>query len=141
VYTAGYEGESVDCFFQKLLKARVERILDVRNNPVSRKFGFSKKTLRRLSGQIDMGYVHLPELGVPPSYRRSLESFEDYQALMEEYENSILPAVKESQVKAARLMKNRPSVLVCFEADTRCCHRGRLAQAISRDTGMDVVHL
>lgn len=141
VYTAGYEGESIDRFLQKLLKASIERILDVRNNPVSRKYGFSKKTLSRLSGKLDMEYVHLPELGVPPKHRRSLKTFDDYQELMSEYQRCILPAVGESQDKAAKLIRERPSVLICFEADTRCCHRARLAEAISADTGMEVVHL
>ncbi len=68
VYTAGYEGESIDRFLQKLLKAGIEQILDVRSNPMSRKYGFSRKTLSGLSEKLDMEYVHLPELGVPPSH-------------------------------------------------------------------------
>ena len=29
VYTAGYEGESIDTFFEKLLEAGIQRLLDV----------------------------------------------------------------------------------------------------------------
>ena len=118
VYTAGYEGESIDRFLQKLLKAGIEQILDVRSNPVSRKYGFSRKTLSGLSEKLDVNYVHLPELGVPPSHRRSLKTFEDYQELLGEYERSILPTVGKFRDKAAVLIKKRPSALVCFEADT-----------------------
>ena len=40
-----------------------------------------------------------------------------------------------------RLMRLRPSVLVCVEKDVRCCHRSRLAEAVARETGLEVVHL
>ncbi len=53
-YTAGYEGESIEAFLQKLLKAGIDRIVDVRNNPVSRKYGFSKGTLDSLCTNLDI---------------------------------------------------------------------------------------
>ena len=141
VYTAGYEGESIDLFLGKLLKARIKQVVDVRSNPVSRKYGFAKRTLQRLCAKIDIEYAHLPELGIPPSKRTELNTFEDYQKLMTEYERSILPEVPAARRTAARLLKDRPSALVCFEADVRCCHRGRLAQALSSDTNYKTVHL
>ena len=141
IFTAGYEGKSVDLFLQELLKGGIERIIDVRNNPLSRKYGFSKGALSRLSSNLDIDYVHLKALGIPPSNRDSLTTFEDYQKLLCHYEHSILPKVPEARLQAMRLLKERPSVLVCFEADSQYCHRGRLAEAISADTGLDVVHL
>lgn len=141
VFTAGYEGESIEAFFQKLLKAGIERVVDVRNNPVSRKYGFSKTTMDRLGKNLDLDYVHLPALGIPPSYRRSLNTFDDYQDLMGHYERSFLPNAREAKAQAVGLLRDRPSALVCFEADVRCCHRGRLANALSTETGLEVVHL
>lgn len=141
VYTAGYEGESIDQFLGKLLKAGIKRIVDVRSNPVSRKYGFAKKTMQRLCENLDMGYVHLPELGIPPAKRRGLDTFEDYQKLMAEYERSILPLVPETRKKAEELLSSRPSALVCFEADIRCCHRGRLAKVIGAKTNLEIAHL
>jgi uncharacterized protein (DUF488 family) len=140
-YTSGYEGESIDLFFQKLIRSGIIRIVDVRSNPVSRKYGFSKTTLSRLSMKLGLAYLHLPALGIPSSMRRSLNNFEDYQALMSEYEDVILPRVPQSVTQAADLLGERASVLVCFEADWRCCHRGRLAAAIAERTGLEVVHL
>jgi hypothetical protein len=141
VFTAGYEGESIEAFFQKLLKAGIERVVDVRNNPVSRKYGFSKLTMDRLSKNIDLDYVHLPSLGIPPEYRRSLNTFDDYQDLMKQYEQSFLPHAREARAHAATLLRDRPSALVCFEADVRCCHRSRLASTLSAETGLEVRHL
>jgi uncharacterized protein (DUF488 family) len=141
IYTCGYEGKSIDLFFQGLLRASIERVVDVRNNPMSRKYGFSKRALSRLCERLGIDYAHLPELGIPKSYRRSLDSLQDYQRLMAEYDRSILPGASPARVKVSGLLQEKPSVLLCFEADVRCCHRGRLAAAISGDTGMEVVHL
>lgn len=141
VYTAGYEGNSIDYFMQKLLRAGVKRIIDVRSNPVSRKYGFSKRTLSRVSGSLGLDYTHFPQLGIPASERRSLSAKEDYERLLDHYEQSILPAVEEPRKKVGQLLLQCHSVLVCFEADPRYCHRERLAEAISADVGMEVVHL
>lgn len=141
VFTAGYEGESIDLFLQKLDKARIERVVDVRNNPISRKYGFSKGTLSKLCQNLEIDYVHIPALGIPSTERRELETFEDYQELMEHYEQNILPTVKDAKTVATRYLNEKPSALVCFEADSTCCHRGRLAKAISKDTGLEILHL
>ena len=141
VYTAGYEGESIDVFFQKLLEAGIERLLDVRYNAISRKRGFSKGKLRELCEANDIDYVHLRQLGIPSSYRKALETLDDYKKLLNEYECSILPAVPDLQQEASRLALERPTAFLCFEADANYCHRGRLAEAISSRTGMNVVHL
>ena len=141
LYTAGYEGESVDEFFGKLVSAGVERLLDVRYNAISRKRGFSKGRLKELCQKHNIDYVHLRELGIPSSQRRSLRDLDDYRRLMRKYERSMLPKVPEVRQEASRLAKERPSAFVCFEADVEFCHRGRLAQAVSTDTGMKVVHL
>ena len=44
--TIGYEGLSLEEFFGLLREGRVERIVDVRQMPLSRKKGFSKNVLR-----------------------------------------------------------------------------------------------
>lgn len=141
VYTAGYEGRSIDSFLKELLSAGIQRLIDVRRNPISRKYGFSKNTLGRLCEKLNIEYVHVPELGIPSSYRTELHSFDDYQKLMRKYERFFLPKVPDVRRKVFQLIKQKPSAFVCFEADIRCCHRGRLAKAASFDTGMEIVHL
>ena len=141
VYTAGYEGESIDTFFEKLLEAGIQRLVDVRYNAISRKYGFSKGRLRQLCEQRNIDYVHLRQLGIPSSQRKSLKTVGDHQELMREYERSILPKVSDVQREALQLVQELPSVLVCFEADVSYCHRGRLAEAVSCESGMSVVHL
>lgn len=41
VFTTGYEGESIDAFLDKLLRTGIGRVVDVRKNAYSQKFGFS----------------------------------------------------------------------------------------------------
>lgn len=141
VFTMGYEGKSVDSFLQQLLRERIERVIDVRSNPVSRKYGFSKSSFGRLCRRVGIDYTHLPELGIPSSLRSELGKRVTYEALFRMYERSILPERADARKQASELLEERASVLMCFEADAAFCHRGRLATSISAETNLGVVHL
>jgi len=141
VYTAGYEGESVDFFFQKLIRAGVQRIIDVRSNPVSRKYGFSRRTLERLSDKLAIQYCHFRDVGVPSTWRAKLTCYSDYQKVLNMYERRVLPKAGDSCTRISELMQEIPSVLVCYERDPRYCHRNRLALRISDRCGLEVKHL
>ncbi|MHC4695499.1 MAG: hypothetical protein ACYTFA_02020 [Planctomycetota bacterium] len=54
VYTVGYEGVSVDAFFDRLLHAGIRGIADVRANPVSRKYGFARTSLSGISVKLGL---------------------------------------------------------------------------------------
>ena len=123
IYTVGYEGDSVSVFFQKLLEAGIERLLDVRYNAISRKYGFSKRKLEQLCKDHHIDYVHLRELGIPSSHRRAIKTSDDYKKLLHKYERSILPKVPDVQQEACRLALERPTAFLCFEADANYCHR------------------
>jgi len=47
LFTIGYEGRSVAEFIDQLESAGVERVVDVRDLPLSRRAGFSKTPLQR----------------------------------------------------------------------------------------------
>lgn len=141
VYTAGYEGLSVDAFFNDLLKRGIHLVVDVRANPVSRKYGFSKRRLVEFCNKLGLQYRHMPQLGIPSAARVGLDGFASYQRLLKRYEDAMLPERTAEVQEVSRLMLNQPSVLVCMEKDVRCCHRSCLAEAISRETGLEVVHL
>ena len=44
-------------------------LCDVRKNPLSRKFGFSKKKLKHITETVGIKYVHIPELGIESDKR------------------------------------------------------------------------
>lgn len=141
VYTAGYEGLQIDGFLNLLVQSGIERLLDVRRNPVARRYGFHKSTLTRLCVSLGISYEHIPELGIASEERRSLESAADYLALFETYERRTLTMEKLAVERIARLVIEKPSVLVCMEANPCFCHRSYLAAAVARMTRRPIVHL
>lgn len=141
VYTAGYERLSVDAFLDMLVQRGIKRIVDVRNNPIARRYGFHKSTLARLAEGLGIAYCHFPELGIVSADRRGLHEFSQYRALFDEYARTTLPEQPGATAAVAKLISEASSVLVCMEADPVCCHRSVLAKRVSRDTGLPVVHL
>lgn len=141
VYTAGYEGKSVDAFFNHLLKNGIRLIIDVRANSVSRRYGFSKKQLSEIARRLGLDYQHMPDLGIPSKYRVDLSDFDSYQLLMKKYEQEMIPKLGDEIDKVSKMMEETPSILVCVEKDVLCCHRSRLADVVSRKTCLEVKHI
>lgn len=141
VHTLGYEGLMVDGFLDKLVGAGIQCLVDVRHNPVSRRYGFHKNTLVRLSQYLGIEYVHFPELGVPAESRTCLQNLSDYQELFKRYRRYVLPRQTATIEKTAKILTSRPSVLVCMEANPEYCHRSHLATALAKRTGLPIKHL
>lgn len=141
VYTVGYEGKSVDGFFNGLLESRIAAIVDVRANPISRKYGFAKRSMSEIARKLGIGYEHLPELGIASSERADLDDYASYQRLLDRYETVMLPGRREAIDVAVEHLQERPSALLCMEKDVTCCHRGRLAKAVAPKLGRQIVHL
>ena len=141
VYTVGYEGKSVDSFFGDLLRRGIKGLLDVRANPVSRKYGFAKRTLADIAGKLGLTYDHFPELGISGEERRDLDDRASYMRLLDHYEAEMLPKQTPCLMELVGHLKARPSALVCMEKDVTCCHRSRLAKAAAVATGLHIRHL
>lgn len=141
IYTMGYEERSVEGFFNNLLKAGVQSIIDTRANPVSRKYGFARSSLSNIANKLGLAYSHFPGLGIPSGKRKNVESVADFRKLFKYYESEILPAHRNEIESVATQMRSTPSVLVCMEKEAVDCHRSRLAGRIAEITGMQVVHL
>jgi uncharacterized protein (DUF488 family) len=141
VYTVGYEGIMVDGLLDILLHAGVERLIDVRRNPIARRYGFHKSTLNKLCADLGIQYLHVPSLGVPSAWRADLSDRASYDRLFVRYEQEILSAQVAGIRQVARLVEQRPSALMCMEADHTSCHRSRLAARVSSETGLDIKEL
>ena len=141
VYTSGYEGLSIDGFLNRLIESGVQQLVDVRRNPIARRFGFHKSTLKRLCESLDIAYFHLPELGIPSDKRRSLETQDDYDRLFADYCQTTLESEEIAIDSVTDLVKSKPSVLVCMEAKPQCCHRSHLAKVVSNRSRLQVKHL
>lgn len=140
VYTVGYERLDVDELLGLLLEKGISRVIDVRKNPLSRRYGFHKSTLSRHLDSMGMDYVHMPELGIDSSWRAELGALADYEALFRRYESEVLPTAEARGgiSVVAGLMSDAPSVLLCQEADPRYCHRSCVARAVSREVELDI---
>src|SRR5688572_31287847 len=71
IFTIGYEGATQTEFIAALKAAGVERLIDVRAVPLSRKPGFSKNILAAGLREAGIDYVHLKALGTPPEGREA----------------------------------------------------------------------
>lgn len=141
IYTIGYEGDSIDGFFDRILRAGIRGIADVRANPVSRKYGFALSSLSGIAEKLGINYRHYPELGIPSGHRADLNSFASYQRLLDRYERSMLPKQADAVASLAGVAASEATALLCVETDVRCCHRSRLADAVSSVSGLPVKHL
>ena len=141
VFTVGYEGKSVDGFLNDLIKIGIQAIIDVRHNPVARRYGFHKNTLSTLCNNLMIDYTHIPELGIPSPWRFELNTREDYKRLFDRYEAEILPNRVDAIANVADAIRNKPCALMCMETDPSLCHRSRVATAVSELTALPIVHL
>lgn len=132
LFTIGYEGISLEAYFNKLIKNDVKVLVDVRSNPLSMKFGFSKTLLRKFCENLNIQYLHIPEVGIKSEQRQQLNSQADYDQLFSVYRKRNLTETVTQQQQILDLLKEKKRIaLTCFEANICQCHRKHLAEAIT----------
>ena len=139
IFTIGYEKTTVPEFVAALEKAGVERVIDVRALPLSRRPGFSKSPLRTALGEAGIEYVHLKALGTPAEGRNAARA--GRHADMERvYAGQLeLPEAIAQSAEMLELAREKPSALLCMEREPAHCHRTLLLNAVAGDA--EVVHL
>jgi len=136
VCTIGYEGSSLEGYLNRLLQAGVTLLCDVRRNPLSRKYGFSKSTLAKACEGVGIRYEHLPELGIASEERQQLRTQADYEALFVTYKRDNLPRQTKALKKIATWVQDGQRVaLTCFERLPEQCHRHCVAESLARTFG------
>jgi uncharacterized protein (DUF488 family) len=139
IYTIGYEATTMAEFIAALQRAGVERVIDVRALPLSRRPGFSKSMLAESLKEEGIDYVHLKHLGTPKPGRDAAKKG-DVATLERVYDAQL--GLPEAQVQAAQmraLATEKPSALLCYERDPAHCHRTLLLGA--EGEGAEVVDL
>ena len=132
LFTIGYEGISLEEYLNRLLKNDIKVLVDVRCNPLSMKYGFSKSQLQRYCENLGIRYIHFPEVGIQSEQRQELNTQADYDKLFAVYRQSNLTKTTISQEKILNLLKeNNRIALTCFEANINQCHRKHLAEAVA----------
>ncbi len=134
VFTLGYEGLTIDAFLNKLIASNIMAVVDIRSNPQSMKYGFSKKSFSDYIEKAGIKYFHIPELGVPSTMRKGLGINTSHEQLFQKYETDLLPKQKDAQIKLLDLIDAYTRVvLVCFEADPFSCHRRTLVEYLQKE--------
>jgi len=132
LFTIGYEGISLEEYLNRLIKNDIKLLIDVRNNPMSMKFGFSKSQIQKYCESLGIEYLHIPEVGIESQDRQELNSQKDYDKLFETYKSRTLPKAVIHQLQIFDLLEKKERVaLTCFEANICQCHRKHLAESIT----------
>jgi uncharacterized protein (DUF488 family) len=135
LYTIGYGGFSPDEFVASLKDQKVKLLVDVRHTPRSRRPGFSKGPLARRLEIAGIGYVHIPELGVPTIWRHKVGPNFSRADLFKRYATVMLKQNHDAVTRLAALLANDPKTIhaiTCVEEDPEDCHRSFLARALTR---------
>lgn len=109
----------------------MQRIVDVRQMPLSRKKGFSKNALKEAAKARGIEYVHMVVFGCPKSVRDAYKSDGDWA----QYTTSFLGYLADQDAAIAELVELASSekcCLLCFEADPNTCHRLFVAQRAAK---------
>jgi uncharacterized protein (DUF488 family) len=106
--------------------------VDVRKNPLSRKFGFSKDKLQHVASTVGIGYVSIPTLGIESDKRKSIQTSADYRALVKGYEEKLSNNTPQLDQIYDLLQANVRIALMCFEKESERCHRGILCKKLTK---------
>jgi len=135
----GYQGKSLQQFCDSLVAKGVQTLVDVRANAWSQRPEFRKRALQTALAERGIEYVHCKIAGNPhrPSKGETIEPdlcFALYAAHLESN-----PEILET---LERIISERVSALLCYEARRDDCHRGiLLTRLLGRCRSMRIVDL
>lgn len=133
IFTIGYEGATVGEFIGALQAVGVQRVIDVRALPLSRRPGFSKTPLRLALDEVGIEYVHLKALGTPSEGRTAARAGR-HDDMARVYAGQLeLPEAMAQSAQMLKLAREKPTALLCMERDPAHCHRTLLLDAVAAD--------
>ena len=140
LHTFGYEGLTIEQFVSRLRASGVKTIIDVRELPLSRKTGFSKRSFAEHLSAAGIAYAHMPTLGCPKAIRNRYKAdgnWGKYEKAFSAYLQTRSAEIKE----LAEIAKSTEACLVCFEADFTRCHRRIVGQAAAVKGRVQLAHI
>lgn len=144
LWTIGYERLTPEALVAELEAAGVERLLDVRFRPQSRRPGMSKTKLGALLAEHGVAYEHRRTLGTPPKIRPLYRSGAVRRGAEAFRAHAEATAGDELDALAAELTTpGAPrTALLCLEAEPAHCHRRVVAELLrERAPNLRVVDL
>jgi uncharacterized protein (DUF488 family) len=131
LFTIGYQGRTVEELVHTLEAQRVTVLVDVRENAISRKAGFSKRALAEVLGNSGIRYQHEPLLGNPRENR--LPFRQGATAARERYLRRLQFGSRTAFESVVGMALNQRIALLCFEKDETICHRRCIVELAQRE--------
>jgi uncharacterized protein (DUF488 family) len=141
IYSVGYEGFEVETLIDHLASSKVSLVIDVRLTPMSRRRGFSRKSLSAELQDAGIDYTHEPDLGNPPDNRDSFrrgDGEEGRRRMREMLDNGSGPALRRliEHASGARV------AVLCVERDRLRCHRHVITEMVQElDPTIEVLQI
>jgi Protein of unknown function, DUF488 len=132
----GYELHKDHLAFARHVQAEgVERLIDVRELPISRRRGYAKSALAQAMADVGVEYIHMKALGNPKPFRDLYKSgrVEDGQR---GYQEHLLGEQRGALEDLGQLLREKRSALMCVEHDAATCHRSVIIEALQRELGL-----
>lgn len=139
--TIGYEGAALPAFIETLHAAKVVRLIDVRELPLSRKRGFSKNALSQALVAAGIEYLHFRALGDPKPGREAARRGDKDKFVRIFNQHLRSPSAVAALEVASTFVADAPSCLMCYEREYTDCHRSIVADALAKRNRMAVRHL
>jgi uncharacterized protein (DUF488 family) len=130
VWTIGYERLLPEALVAELAAAGVQRVIDVRFRPQSRRPGMSKTRLGQLLGDHGIAYENRRDLGTPADLRWLYHAGRVQEAATAFHAHVEATAADALDALAAELDHGPATALLCLEADAATCHRRVLTEAL-----------
>jgi uncharacterized protein (DUF488 family) len=130
VWTIGYERLLPPELVAELQAAGIERLIDVRYRPQSRRPGMSKTRLGEVLADHGIAYEHRKALGTPPDIRWLFKHGRATDGAPTFREHVERTAAHELDELAEELDRGPRTALMCLEADPAVCHRRVLTEAL-----------
>ncbi|MEA2717091.1 MAG: hypothetical protein QOI99_1408 [Actinomycetota bacterium] len=135
IYSVGYEGTTVDDLVERLAAQGVSLLIDVRLTPISRRPGFSRRSLAAALAVAGIEYVHEPLLGNPPENRDAFRAGDPAaeQVVRQRLDGRGRRAVEQLVFEARR----RRVAVMCVEREPSRCHR-RVITDVARELTLNL---
>lgn len=138
VGSVGYERyRLVEDFARLLAQAEVERLIDVRELPISRRRGFAKTALAEALAEQGVEYLHLRGMGNPKEFRDLYKSGQVAEGRAG-YEQLLTEDRADDLRELAETIHEKRSALMCVEHDEAVCHRQVIFAALQGQLGLDL---
>jgi uncharacterized protein (DUF488 family) len=138
LYLIGYEKACLADFLTTLARAGIATVVDVRDLPLSRRAGFSKRQLQASVEAVGIRYVHLRALGTPPEGRAANKA-RQWERFWRIVDDRLATSEAELALEMlAAIAAAAPTCLLCYEADWHICHRRRVGEILSARHGFAI---